>query len=51
MSRKVIMITTGCIFFLGLLFMVSVLISKALMGKDVETSLVDGQGVGLVEVK
>ena len=51
MSKKVIMITAGCIIFFVLLFMVSLMISRAVMGKGSETRLVDGQGVGLVEVK
>lgn len=51
MSKKVIMITAGCIVFFVLLFMMSLMISRAVMGKGSETMLVDGPGVGLVEVK
>jgi len=51
MSKKVIMITAGCIIFFVLLFMVSLMISRAVLGKGSEASLIDGQGVGLVEVK
>lgn len=51
MSKKVVIITLACAFFLVLLFVMSLLISKALLGKDVETTLGTDQGVGLVEVK
>ncbi|MBT1070468.1 signal peptide peptidase SppA [Pelotalea chapellei] len=51
MSKKVIMITAGCLMFLVFLFMVSLLISKALIGNDTETKLITDKGVGLVEVK
>lgn len=37
--------------FLVFLFMVSLLISKALIGNDTETKLITDKGVGLVEVK
>lgn len=51
MSKKVIMITAGCIIFFMLLFALSLMISRAVLGKGSEASLIDGQGVGLVEVK
>ena len=51
MSKKVIMITAGCVIFFVLLFAVSLMISRAVLEKGSETGLVEGQGVGLVEVK
>lgn len=50
MSKKVMIIIAAVAMFMVLLFAVSVLIAKALMGVT-DASLVDKPGIGLVEVK
>src|SRR6185369_7187915 len=51
MSKKVMLIIAGCTMFLVVLFMISMLIAKALLGGAADGNLVDRQGIGLVEVK
>ncbi|MFA7060297.1 MAG: signal peptide peptidase SppA [Pedobacter sp.] len=51
MSKKVMFVIAGCFMFLLVLFMVSVLIAKAILGGDTDGRLVGNQGIGLVEVK
>lgn len=51
MSKKVMFIIAGCAMFMVVLFTISVLIAKALLGGDTDGKLVDRQGIGLVEVK
>lgn len=51
MSKKVMIIIAGCTSLLVALFMISMLIVKALLGGDTDGKLVDRQGVGLIEVK
>ena len=50
MSKKSIFIIAGLAIFFVVLFSISILIAKSLMG-NTETSLDSSQGVGLVEVK
>lgn len=51
MTKKILLVIAGCTMFLVVLFTVSVLIAKALLGGDTDGKLVDRQGIGLVEVK
>ncbi len=51
MSKKMFYVVAGCAMFFVVLFMFSVLIAKALLGGDTDGKLVDGQGIGLIEVK
>lgn len=51
MSKKVMFVIAGCAMFMVVLFTISVLIAKALLGGDTDGKLVDRQGIGLVEVK
>lgn len=51
MSKKIMFVIAGCAMFLLVLFMVSVLIAKAILGGDTDGRLVGNQGIGLVEVK
>lgn len=50
MSKKLLLIISAIVIFLGGLFVVSVLIAKVLMG-DADVKIAEKQGVGLVEVK
>lgn len=50
MSKKLLLIISAIVIFLGGLFVVSVLIAKVLMG-DADVKIAEKQGVGLMEVK
>lgn len=50
MPKKILLIISAIVIFLGGLFLVSVLIAKLLMG-DADVKIAGKQGVGLVEVK
>lgn len=50
MTKKTLLIIAGFILFMCVLFTVSVMIARSLMG-GAEAGLINGEGVGLVEVK